>query len=160
VNQQIPQREHNPLINSSAGGRALSAMQLPFFLLLPPPGYGVLTTRGRRTGKARRKCVRAIRRGDRAYMVAIKGPTAWLHNIRANPEVRLRTRGGTYPGTARELRPEEREQAAEAYGETVNWFEYLDFMMWAKGRPTAAKIRQLQRRRFERGVPLVIELED
>jgi deazaflavin-dependent oxidoreductase (nitroreductase family) len=61
-------------------------MQLPLFLLRPPAGYGVLTTTGRRTGKTRRRCVRAIKRGDRVYLVAIKGSrTGWLRNVLASP---------------------------------------------------------------------------
>jgi hypothetical protein len=61
---QATERKLNPFINTPAGGRALSAMQLPFFLVRLPSGYGVLTTTGRKTGKVRRRCVRAIRRGD------------------------------------------------------------------------------------------------
>src|SRR5687768_13396190 len=60
-------RKHNPFIRTPAGGRLLSALTLPGFMIRPPAGFGVLTTTGRRTGKARLKCVRAIRRGDKAY---------------------------------------------------------------------------------------------
>src|ERR687895_1476960 len=59
----------NPLTTKLAGGRILSALQLPYFMLLPARGYGVLTTTGRRTGKKRRKCIRAIRDGDKVYLV-------------------------------------------------------------------------------------------
>jgi F420H(2)-dependent quinone reductase len=84
-------RKHNPFLNSATGGRILSALQLPLFLARPPLGYGVLATRGRRSGKARRRCVRVVMRGQLAYLVAIKGPrTAWLKNIQSNPHVRLR----------------------------------------------------------------------
>ena len=70
MNEQAPslyvaERKRNPFLHSSTGGRVLSALMLPHFMLLPPKGFGVLTTTGRRTGKTRRKCVRAIRRGDR-----------------------------------------------------------------------------------------------
>lgn len=77
------ERQHNPFINSAAGGRALSALQLPFFALRPPKGFGVLTTTGRKTGKTRRKCIRAIRRGDEAYIVAIKGARRSVGSIGA-----------------------------------------------------------------------------
>ena len=155
-----PERKRNPLVNSSAGARALSATQLPVFLLRPPPGYGVLTTTGRTSGKPRRRCVRAIRSGDCAYVVAIKGSiTGWLRNIRADPNVRLRIRGGTFSGVARELsEAEELRAAADAYCEPVGWFEYLEYGMWRRGRPTRAKIQQLHRAWCEQGTPLVVEL--
>jgi hypothetical protein len=37
----------NPLTTYPTGGRILSAAQLPWFMLLPPRGFGVLTTTGR-----------------------------------------------------------------------------------------------------------------
>jgi deazaflavin-dependent oxidoreductase (nitroreductase family) len=154
------ERKHNPLVNTALGGRTLSATQLPFFLLHPPSGYGVLTTTGRRSGEQRRRCIRAIRRDQTAYLVAIKGDqTGWLKNIRANPEVRLRIRGGTFAGVARELVDgAERQEAMEAYCETVNPFEYLECAMWRRGRPTRSKIKQLHRSWFEQGIPLAVDL--
>jgi deazaflavin-dependent oxidoreductase (nitroreductase family) len=156
----VAERQHNPFINSAAGGRALSALQLPFFALRPPSGFGVLTTRGRRTGKTRRRCVRAIRRGDKAYIVAIKGArTGWLKNIRANSDVRLRVRGGRFGGVARELRGTvETQGVMEAYCETVHRFDYLEYIMWRKGRPTRSKIKELHCSWFDEGTPLVVEL--
>ncbi len=60
-------------------------MQLPWFTLLPPRGYGVLSTTGRNSGKKRRKCVRVIRSGDKAYLVSLRGPYgAWLRNVRVD----------------------------------------------------------------------------
>jgi deazaflavin-dependent oxidoreductase (nitroreductase family) len=158
----IQERTHNPFLNSAAGGRTLSALQQPGFTVLPPRGFGVLTMTGRVTGKTRRKCVRAIRSGDKAYLVAIKGMrTAWLKNVLANPEVRLRLRGGWFSGVARELRDEaERRKAREAYVGTVNPFDYAECLNWLKGWPTRTKIRALHGGWFENGVPLVVELGD
>ena len=154
------ERKRNPFVQSAKGGRVLSATQLPWFTVLPPKGFGVLTTTGRKTGKTRRKCVRAIRRGDRVYITAIR-PTAWLKNIRANPAVRLRIRGGRFDGVARELgESPERADAQAAYCETVNPFDFAECMMHRTGRPSRAKIRELHREWFERGVPLVVELRD
>jgi deazaflavin-dependent oxidoreductase (nitroreductase family) len=129
-------------------------------LLRPPAGYGVLTTTGRRSGKRRQRCVRAIRRGERAYLVAIKGNrTAWLKNVRANPQVRLHLRGGTFAGKARELRDAaETEAALSAYCEAAGSFEYLECMMWRSGRPSRSKAVELHRHWFESGIPLVVEL--
>lgn len=153
-------RTRNPFLNSPTGGRVLSTLQLPFFLARPPAGYGVLTTRGRMSGKARRRCVRVVRRGRLAYLVAIKGPrTAWVRNIEANPRVRLRVRGGTFAGTAREPADGERQVAADAYCELASRFEYLEYRMWRTDRPSPASIQALHRTWFETGMPLVVELD-
>ena len=144
---------------------------LPFVMVRPPSGYGVLTTTGRRTGKVRRKCIRAIRRGDRAYIVqlrppevAMKRPTAvsaWVWNIRAQPRVSLRMRGGTFAGTARELHdPAELEQAREAICETVVPNDYGECALHLRGRPTREKIKELHRYWFDTGIPVVVELEE
>jgi deazaflavin-dependent oxidoreductase (nitroreductase family) len=157
----VAERRHNPFVRSPAGGRVLSALQLPFFTLLPPMGFGVLTTTGRRTGKTRRRCVRAIRRGDRAYVVAIGGAeAAWVKNVRANPNVRLRIRGGTFAGAARELKSSETQQAIEAYCGTVNPFDYAECAIHRRGRPTRSRVKQLHRTWFDGGIPLVVELEE
>lgn len=153
-------RKRNPLVNSAAGGRTLSALQLPLFAIRPPSGYGVLSTTGRKSGKTRRRCIRAIRDGDKAYVVAIKGEiTGWLKNVREKPNVRLRVPGGTFDGVARELREEiEIHRGREVYAESVDLFSYLEYTMWRRGRPTRPKIQQLHAEWFDRGIPLVIEL--
>ena len=152
------ERKRNPFVNSRTGGRVLSALQAPWFSLLPPDGFGVLTMTGRKTGKTRRKCVRAIRRGNRAYLVSIR-PTHWLRNVRANPDVRLRVRSGRFAGVVREPRSaEELEEAREAYCETVNRFDYAECRMWRPGRPTRARIQELHRDWFTQGTPLIVEL--
>ncbi len=165
----IPERKANPFTRSSSGGRTLSALMLPFFLLRPPAGFGVLTTIGRKTGKTRRKCIHVIRRGNKAYIVMLR-PTpgaiedgwisAWVLNIRADPRVRLRIRGGTFSGIARELHnAEETQIAAQAYCTTINLFDYVECTFHRGGRPTRAKIEELHRNWFEHGVPLEIELQ-
>jgi deazaflavin-dependent oxidoreductase (nitroreductase family) len=158
----LAERRRNPFVQTHLGGRMLSASQLPWFKLLPPQGFGVLTTTGRKTRKRRSRCVRAIRRGDRAYLVAIGGEfSAWLKNIRANPTVRLRIRGGRFMGVARELRDAaESPEAMASYCETVNPFDYFECRAHRKGRPTRSKIVELHRTWFEGGIPLVIELRD
>jgi deazaflavin-dependent oxidoreductase (nitroreductase family) len=140
---------------------------LPFFLARPPSGFGVLTTTGRRTGRRRRKCVRVIRDGDRAYLVML-GPAlvgqpgavaAWLWNIRADPRVRLRIRGGTFDGLARELDdPAEMERARQAYCGSVNPFDYAECEFHLSGHPTRERIEQLHRHWFDTGIPLAVDL--
>ena len=143
------------------GGRVLSAIQLPLFMLAPPKGFGVLATTGRRSGKTRRRCVRAIRRGNKVYIVSIGGSrAAWVKNIRADPRASVRIRGGTFAGRARELRePAELELAITAYSGTVNAFDYAECALWRKGRPTRAKIQDLHRGWFREGIPLVVDLD-
>jgi len=153
-------RRHNPFVNSPTGGRLLSAMQLPFFLLRPPSAYGVLTTTGRKTGKRRRRCIRAVRSGDSVYIVAIKGPrTGWVRNVQSNPQVRLWIRGGTFTCTVREVDPVERAEAIEVYCRMASRFEYFEYAMWRRDRATPAKIEDLHRAWFERGTALVAEIE-
>jgi deazaflavin-dependent oxidoreductase (nitroreductase family) len=156
---QPAERNHNPFINSPAGGRALSALQLPIFLMRPPRGYAVLMTTGRKTGKVRRRCVRAIRQGDLVYVVAIKGTTQWAMNALANPAVRLRLPRGSVSGLAREVSGAAESQVAkEAYCESVHGFDYLTWINWRKGRPTRGRIEELLRGWFDEGTPLVVEL--
>lgn len=164
------EQPRNPLIQgrttvlgvSFHGGRTLSAMQLPLFMLLPPRGFGVLSTTGRRTGKTRRKCVRAIRSGNKVYIVSIGGGrAAWVKNIRADPAVTVRIRGGMFTGRARDLRSSaDAELAMTAYCTTVNAFDYPECALWRSGRPTQAKIEDLHRGWFREGIPLVVELDE
>ncbi len=154
-------RKRNPFVSSARGGRTLSALQLPFFWVWPPAGYSVITTTGRKTGKSRRRCIRAIRRGDKVYVVNTRGGTipGWMKNVLANPEVRLRLRGGSVSGVARKVRGTAEEQRArEAYCRTVTPFDYLTFVNYRKGRPSSARIRALFEEWFESGIPFVIEL--
>ncbi|HXP98542.1 MAG TPA: nitroreductase family deazaflavin-dependent oxidoreductase [Solirubrobacteraceae bacterium] len=163
--------KHARLIRSARDGRILSALMLPFFAVRPPSGYGVITTTGRKTGKTRRKCIRVSRRGNKAYIVQLRPPelamsrpsavASWVWNIRANPNVHLRIRGGTFAGVARELKePAELEQAREALCETVNLFDYGECDLHLRGFPTRAKIKELHHHWFDTGIPLVVELGD
>ena|SRR5437899_8918777 len=160
---------HKRLLRSARDGKWLSAAMLPLFLLRPPSGYGVIETTGRKSGKVRRKCVRVIRRGAKAYIVQLRPPelalrdpaalSGWLLNIRANPNVRLRIRGGRFSGVARELSdPAELAEAREALCETVHLGDYGECSLHLRGLPTRAKVKDLHRYWFDTGVPLVVEL--
>jgi deazaflavin-dependent oxidoreductase (nitroreductase family) len=160
------ERKGNPFMRSPTGGRILSAMMLPLFILRPPSGFGVITTTGRRTGKKRRKCIRVIRSANRAHIVMIRPKiahkaSAWVLNIRADPTVSLRMRGGTFAGLARELDDnEELRQARELYCGAVNPFDYGECIFHRGSRPTRSKIEELHRTWFDTGIPLVVELRD
>ncbi len=160
--------KHRRLLRSAKDGRILSAFMLPFFAIRTPAGYAVLTTTGRKSGRQRRKCIRAIRRGDRVFIVQLRPPalaierptvvSAWLWNIRANPNVSLRIGRRTYAGTAREIEdPVELERAREAICETVHLIDFDECALHLRGRPTREKIRALHRYWFDTGIPLVVE---
>jgi deazaflavin-dependent oxidoreductase (nitroreductase family) len=163
--------KHRRLLRSSRDGRILSALMLPLIAIRPPAGYAVLTTTGRKSGKRRRKCIRAIRRGDKVFIVQLRPPalaierpdivSGWVWNLRANPDVRLRLGSRTYAGIAREIdQPAELEQAREAICETVHLTDYDECALHVRGFPTRGKIRALHRYWFDTGIPLVIELSD
>lgn len=150
----------NPLTTTQKGSRILNALQRPYFMLLPPCGYAVITTTGRKTGKRRRNCVRAIRDGDKVYLVSLPGRYGgWFRNIQAQPRVKLRMRGGTFDGIAREIGdPEEYEAAKAIYCGTINAFDRPMYRNHRRGRPTPERITVLLTRWFSVCTPLVIEL--
>ena len=156
----IPERRFNPFIQNLKGARVLSALQLPWYTVMPPKGTGVLTTQGRKTGRPHRKCVRVIVKGSRAFLLAIGGENvAWLKNIRVNPKVRLRIPGGTFSGIAREVRDNaERDEARDAFVGTVMPWDYAECNFHRPGRPTREKIQELHRTWFEHGVPVIVDL--
>jgi deazaflavin-dependent oxidoreductase (nitroreductase family) len=160
---------HRRLLRSPRDGRMLSAVMLPFLSLWAPPGYAVLTTTGRKSGKRRRKCVRAIRRGDEVYIVQLRPPAlaverplataAWIHNIRADPRVQLRIGARNCTGTAREIDdPAELQRAREAVCETVHAIDYDECALHMRGLPTREKIKALHRYWFDTGIPIIVEL--
>ena len=94
-------------------------------------------------------------------MIRPSAVSAWVWNIRSNPNVKLRIRGGTFAGTARELTdPVELAEARAAVCETVNLMDYGECALHLRGRPTRAKIEELHRYWFDTGIPLVVDLVD
>jgi deazaflavin-dependent oxidoreductase (nitroreductase family) len=167
VASELP--KHKRLLRTARDGRILSALMLPIVQLSPPAGYGIITTTGRKTGKRRRKCIRVIRRDDRAYLVQLVPPhtavtrpgavASWVWNIRADPRVRLRIKGGTFDGIAREVTdPAEVELARSVICESVYHTDYAEAGLHLRGLPTRAKIKDLHRYWFETGHPIVVEL--
>jgi deazaflavin-dependent oxidoreductase (nitroreductase family) len=83
-------------------------IKILFAIGVVPPGYALLETIGRKTGKARRTPVGDARVGDRFWIVAEHGMKAgYVRNISANPCVRLKLREGFrarwFAGTAHVL---------------------------------------------------------
>jgi deazaflavin-dependent oxidoreductase (nitroreductase family) len=65
------------------------------------PGWAVIETVGRRTGLPRQVPVGGRLRGDQYWLVAGDGRrSAYVHNITADPRVRLRVHGRWRTGTA------------------------------------------------------------
>jgi deazaflavin-dependent oxidoreductase (nitroreductase family) len=66
-----------------------------FALGLAPPGYALLETIGRKTGKPRRTPVGDGRVGGQFWIVAEHGEKAgYIRNIARNPRVRMKLRNG------------------------------------------------------------------
>jgi deazaflavin-dependent oxidoreductase (nitroreductase family) len=166
----LEEPKHRRLITSPKHGQILSALMLPDYTFGTPPGHGVLTTTGRKTGKPRRKVIRAIRQGNHVYIVQLRPPApaiqtplkiaAWVLNIRANPRVRLRLGRRTYTAVVREIdTPAELARAREIFCEPVHVVDYGECVLHLKGLPSRQKIRDLHRYWFDTGVPLVAELD-
>jgi deazaflavin-dependent oxidoreductase (nitroreductase family) len=166
----VERPKHRRLITSVRHGQILSALMLPDYQLGTPSCHAVLTTTGRKSGKARRKVIRAIRQDDRVYMVQLRLPelaiqtplmlTAWVMNIRSNPHVRLKLGRRTYAAVVREIDdPTELARAREIFCEPVHLVDYGESMLHLKGMPSQRKIRDLHRYWFDTGVPLVAELQ-
>ncbi len=83
-------------------------IKLLFALGVAPPGYALLETTGRKTGKARRNPVGDGRVGAQFWLVAEHGKRAgYVRNIASNPRVRVKLRHGLrarwHSGTAQVL---------------------------------------------------------
>ncbi|MGH2831189.1 MAG: nitroreductase family deazaflavin-dependent oxidoreductase [Solirubrobacteraceae bacterium] len=141
------------------GAQLMSALKRPWFNVRAPHGFGVLTVTGRRTGKRRSMCVRAIESAGKIYLIALAGErSAWLKNIRADPHVQLRVTGKRISGRARVLNDgAEFEQGRSAYCERLNSFDYVECVIHRPGVPSAARIADLHRGWFVEGTPVVIE---
>jgi deazaflavin-dependent oxidoreductase (nitroreductase family) len=95
----------DPVLMRATGGRVKSTVTAPTVLL---------THTGARSGKRRSTPLAYFTQGDEVILIASRGGDdrnpAWYHNIRANPEVELWTRGGGGRYRAHEASGEERER--------------------------------------------------
>jgi deazaflavin-dependent oxidoreductase (nitroreductase family) len=83
--------------------RAYQRLTMPFFRVTAgyAPGFGVVETIGRRTGKPRRVPVGGRLSDDTFWFVAGIGRRAhYMKNIEANPRVRVKVNGRWRSGTA------------------------------------------------------------
>jgi deazaflavin-dependent oxidoreductase (nitroreductase family) len=105
-------------------------IKMLFAIGVVPPGYALLETIGRKSGKPRQTPVGHARVGDRFWIVAEHGMKAgYVRNIAHNPRVRLKLREGFgarwYTGTAHVLPdddPRERQRwlAGQVTGSIAN----------------------------------------
>jgi deazaflavin-dependent oxidoreductase (nitroreductase family) len=84
-------------------------------------GSRVLEVRGRKTGEWRRTPVNPFDFEGARYLVAPRGNTQWVKNLRANPEGRLQVGRRTEQFTAVEVPDGEKEPLLRAYLERWKW---------------------------------------
>ncbi len=133
----------------------------PWRFLPTPDGLAVVTTTGRKTGKQRHRAMRVVRDGNRAYAVALLGTTAaWIHNIRAEPNVRIKLGGKTYAAKASEITSTtDLARAAEIYRPVAGWYDYVDFANFVWSIPTSDKLLNIHDEWFQTGTRVVFELQ-
>jgi deazaflavin-dependent oxidoreductase (nitroreductase family) len=78
-------------------------------------GSRVLEVRGRKSGEWRSTPVNLLRLEGVDYLVAPRGHTQWVKNLRATPEGRLRVGRRIQPFTAVELGDDEKPPLLRAY---------------------------------------------
>jgi deazaflavin-dependent oxidoreductase (nitroreductase family) len=84
-------------------------------------GSRVLEVRGRKSGEWRRTPVNPLDFEGSRYLVAPRGHTQWVKNLRADPAGRLRVGRRVDPFTAVELRDAEKAPLLRAYLERWKW---------------------------------------
>jgi hypothetical protein len=100
-----------------------------------------------------------VRTGSIIYLVAIGGQrTGWLRNLRANPRAKLRIRGGTFRGVARELEHDESDRARKLYSSYTGLFEYLESLAHMPGRPRRQRLTKMHQHWFDSGSPIAVDL--
>ena len=78
-------------------------------------GSRVLEVRGRKSGEWRQTPVNVLRYGDHEYLVAPRGHTQWVKNLRASGQGRLRVGRTAQPFAAVELTDDEKAPLLRAY---------------------------------------------
>jgi deazaflavin-dependent oxidoreductase (nitroreductase family) len=84
-------------------------------------GSRVLEVRGRRSGEPRRNPVNLLTLGEERYLVAPRGHTQWVRNLRAAGEGYLLLGRKRERFSARELADDEKEPVLRAYLEKWKW---------------------------------------
>jgi deazaflavin-dependent oxidoreductase (nitroreductase family) len=103
---------------------------------LPVPATWMLATRGRRTGRRRETPVCLLAQAGRRYLVAPRGETGWVRNLRADGRCELRRGRRSLPLRAVEVGGAEREAAVAAYVARFGWLSGRLFGGGAAHHPT------------------------
>jgi deazaflavin-dependent oxidoreductase (nitroreductase family) len=152
----------NPFAGSRGYARLSNLFMRPLFRLFPVArGFVVLTVTGRRSGKLRERPVRAIRRDDTLYAVAMLGERSdWLRNVRREPQVQVKVGSRRYSAVAREITdPAAREEALALYRREVFPADYIDYASYHWGFPTRRKIEEAHGKWAHDGIMVAIDLE-
>ncbi len=88
---------------------------------LPLAGSRILEVKGRKSGEWRPTPVNPLPFEGKRYLVAPRGNTQWVRNIRVNPDARLTLRGRSEEITAVEVPESERPPIIRAYLEKWKW---------------------------------------
>jgi deazaflavin-dependent oxidoreductase (nitroreductase family) len=152
----------NPFAKSRMFHRIGHVTNTPPWRVLPTPaGLALVTTTGRKTGKPRKRAMRVVRDGDRAYAVSLLGGGAdWVRNLRANPNAQVKLGGTTYTAIGRVLTDSgERARAADLYRPIAGWYDWLDYANFVWSVPTRGRLLRVHDEWFEGGTPVVFELQ-
>jgi deazaflavin-dependent oxidoreductase (nitroreductase family) len=84
-------------------------------------GSRVLTTTGRRSGEPRSTAVNLLTLDGERYLVAPRGQTAWVRNVRATPAVTLRVGRRVEAVTALEVADADKVPVLRAYLDRWGW---------------------------------------
>ena len=106
-----PARQYHPGRGRHLENTIMSALVRAGLL---PRSY-LLTTQGRKTGRARTNPVVPVEHGGRRWLVAPYGPVSWVHNARATGRVSLARLRGTRNYTIREVPAEEAGPVLKQY---------------------------------------------
>jgi deazaflavin-dependent oxidoreductase (nitroreductase family) len=88
---------------------------------LPLAGSRVLEVRGRKTGEPRRTPVNLLKHEDARYLVAPRGQTQWVKNVRVDPQARLIAGRRSESISLLEVPEGERVSILRAYLEKWKW---------------------------------------
>ena len=84
-------------------------------------GSRVLEVRGRKSGQPRSTPVNLLRLDGVRYLVAPRGQTQWVKNVRADPHARLLAGRRSEPITLAEIRDEAKPSILRAYLKKWKW---------------------------------------
>jgi deazaflavin-dependent oxidoreductase (nitroreductase family) len=88
---------------------------------LPVAGSRVLEVRGRKTGEPRRTPVNPLELDGKRYLVAPRGHTQWVKNVRVDPHAKLLGRGTEEAIELSEVGEAEKPPILRSYLEKWKW---------------------------------------